>query len=385
MTGFRTRTAGGAAGTAILLLVLLHSQLAVWGAAPPSAPTVLALFGYGRDTVANFQFTEGLRSALGSGRASRPEYFAEYVDASRLSSLDYQRRLTFDDERVDAAGRGLSAPLGLGMGLAVGALAGTLWMENRRRHAAEIEARRHLATMAHLDRRAAMGHLTASLAHQLRQPLGAILRNSEAATAILESDNPNLAELQEIVGDIRKDDKRAAEIIRRVKTLLQNHEVHEEPVQLTQLVQETVQFMTPDATASGARIIATPQAPVVVTGDHVHLQQILVNLIMNGLDAMAQTPIDLRVVRISTRVSGAVAEMSVADQGVGIPPGSLLRVFDPFFSTKNDGMGMGLSVARSIVEAHKGRIVAENNIDRGATIRVFLPIRGRDGGDGRLC
>ena len=258
-------------------------------------------------------------------------------------------------------------------------------MENRRRHAAEIEARRHLATMADLDRRAAMGHLTASLAHQLRQPLGAILRNSEAATAILESDNPNLAELQEIVGDIRKDDKRAAEIIRRVKTLLQNHEVHEEPVQLTQLVQETVQFMTPDATASGARIIATPQAPVVVTGDHVHLQQILVNLIMNGLDAMAQTPIDLRVVRISTRVSGAVAEMSVADQGVGIPPGSLLRVFDPFFSTKNDGMGMGLSVARSIVEAHKGQIVAENNIDRGATIRVFLPIRGRDGGDGRLC
>ena len=187
MTGFRTRTAGGAAGTAILLLVLLHSQLAVWGAAPPSAPTVLALFGYGRDTVANFQFTEGLRSALGSGRASRPEYFAEYVDASRLSSLDYQRRLTFDDERVDAAGRGLSAPLGLGMGLAVGALAGTLWMENRRRHVAEVEARRHLATMADLDRRAAMGHLTASLAHQLRQPLGAILRNSEAATALLAS------------------------------------------------------------------------------------------------------------------------------------------------------------------------------------------------------
>ena len=350
MAGSRVSISAGAATTALVLLVVVGSQLAL-------QPTA---FSPGLDA-RELQGNETGHQRLAAGTV-----------------------LPVQDLPVGAGG--LPLPVGLAMGLAVSALMGTLWMEHRRRHAAEVEVRRHLATMADLDRRAAMGHLTASLAHQLRQPLGAILRNSEAATAILESDSPNLSELQEIVEDIRKDDKRAAEIIRRVKTLLQNHEVYEAPVNLAHLVQETVQFMTADASAKGASIQVASQPSVLVTADYVHLQQVLVNLIINGLDAMAQTSPDHRVILVSAIGHGSTAEISVTDQGVGIPPGSLKRVFDPFFSTKGDSMGMGLSVARNIVEAHRGRILAENNIGRGATIRVLLPARATpDGYEGSVC
>ena len=271
---------------------------------------------------------------------------------------------------------GVPSTSGLVLGLAVSGLMGTLWLEHRRRNLAEVEARRHLATMADLDRRAAMGHLTASLAHELRQPLGAILRNSEAATALLASETPNVVELQEIVEDIRKDDKRAAEIIRRVKGLLEKHEAKEEAVNVNDVARETVDFLAPDAAAKGARLHVSLQAQATVRGDRVHLQQVLVNLILNGLDAMRSTPADRRVVLVSTAARQGRLELSVRDEGAGIPAAVLPRVFEPFFSTKSDGMGMGLSVARSIVEAHGGRIAAENNSDSGATMRVFLPLRG---------
>jgi signal transduction histidine kinase len=296
------------------------------------------------------------------------------ISESRLPSDAVVR---FQESSSWWAGHGISTTTGLLMGLAVSGLAGTLWLEHRRRQIAEVEARRHLATMADLDRRAAMGHLTASLAHELRQPLGAILRNSEAATVLLAADPPNVVELQEIVEDIRKDDKRAAEIIRRVKGLLEKHEVREEAVNVNELARETVEFLAPDAAARGATLHVSLQNPAIVRGDRVHLQQVLVNLILNGLDAMAAAPPDRRTILVSTSAADGRLELSVADQGAGIPAAILTRVFDPFFSTKSDGMGMGLSVARGIVEAHGGRILAENNIDRGVTMRVLLPLRSR--------
>jgi len=296
------------------------------------------------------------------------------ISQSRLPSDAVVR---FQDYGSWWPGHGISATAGLLMGLAVSGLAGTLWLEHRRRHIAEVEARRHLATMADLDRRAAMGHLTASLAHELRQPLGAILRNSEAATALLATETPNVVELQEIVEDIRKDDKRAAEIIRRVKGLLEKHEAKEEAVNVNDVARETVAFLAPDVAARGATLNVSLQNPAVVRGDRVHLQQVLVNLILNGLDAMAATPPDRRTILVTTSPRNGQVELTVTDQGAGIPTAILPRVFDPFFSTKNDGMGMGLSVARGIVDAHGGRIVAENNVDRGATMRVLLPRRSR--------
>lgn len=254
-------------------------------------------------------------------------------------------------------------------------LVGMLYLERRRRHRAELEVRRYLATMADMDRRAAMGYLAASLAHELRQPLGAILRNSEAAKMLLASGTPNLAELAEIVDDIRKDDKRAADIIRRMKALLQHHEVSADRVDINEVARDTIEVTAPDARSRCARMqIALLKAPLIVAGDRVHLQQVLLNVVLNGLDAMAQTPHDQRLLVISTAHNDGHAEVSVRDGGSGIPAGTMDRIFDPFFSTKSDGMGMGLSIARSIVEAHHGRIVAEDNGGRGATLRVILPL-----------
>jgi signal transduction histidine kinase len=161
----------------------------------------------------------------------------------------------------------------LAVTLVLSVLAGTLWLEHRRRRRAEVKARSYLATMAHMDRRAAMANLTAALAHELHQPLGAILRNSEAAKLLLASATPNRDELWEIVEDIRKEDKRASEIIRRLRALLQNHELKEEPVDLNDLARESVEFASAAAASRGVRVQIDLQRThrALVTGDRVHL------------------------------------------------------------------------------------------------------------------
>jgi signal transduction histidine kinase len=266
--------------------------------------------------------------------------------------------------------------------VAVAALATRLWVERRGRRRAEARARQFLATMAHLDRRARVGQLTASLAHELNQPLGAILRNSEAAGMLLRSGEPPLAELREIVDDIRKDDKRAAEIIRRLRMLLQKRELGAEAVDLNDVTRETVAFVAPEAASRGVRLeLAVAALPSVVRGDRVHLQQALLNLVTNALDAMALTPSEHRRLVVATTLHRRHVEVSVEDSGSGFPDASVEQLFEPFYTTKKDGLGVGLSIARSIVEAHKGRILAENNRGRGATVRFSLPLqrRGREG------
>jgi signal transduction histidine kinase len=269
----------------------------------------------------------------------------------------------------------------LAVTLVLSVLAGTLWLEHRRRRRAEVKARSYLATMAHMDRRAAMANLTAALAHELHQPLGAILRNSEAAKLLLASATPNRDELWEIVEDIRKEDKRASEIIRRLRALLQNHELKEEPVDLNDLARESVEFASAAAASRGVRVQIDLQRThrAVVTGDRVHLQQVLLNLVLNGLDSMADTPSEHRRLIVATATSNGHVDVSVQDAGSGIPAHAIPKMFDPFFTTKADGMGMGLAVARSIIEAHNGRIAAVNNMHRGATVLFSLPLRrGKD-------
>jgi len=263
--------------------------------------------------------------------------------------------------------------------LVLAALCGTLLFEHRRRRRAEIQARRYLSTMADLDRRAAMGQLTASLAHELHQPLSAILRNAEAAGMLLDAGAP-AEDLREIVNDIRASDKRAAQIIQRVRTLVQKHEFGEEPIELNDVVRETMEVIAPDAASRAVRLQLVLDKPVavLVSGDRIHLQQILLNLVLNGLDAMADTPEDERRLVVSTAARNGQVDLAVRDAGSGIAEDIVPRLFDPFFTTKRDGMGMGLSVVRSIVEAHNGRIEAHNNAGRGATLRVSLPVRKPD-------
>jgi C4-dicarboxylate-specific signal transduction histidine kinase len=273
--------------------------------------------------------------------------------------------------------RGWTEPYTLGAAAVIVGLAflsGYLMLEHRRRQQAEMQVRHHLATMAHMDRLAAMGQLTASLAHELHQPLGAILRNSEAAKMLLASGRPVNDELKEIVDDIRKDDQRAAEIIRRMRTFLRKREVNNEAVDLNDVVRETVDFVVPAAMIKGVRLETDLKAsPAIVTGDRVHLQQVLLNLVLNGLDAMIDTPATERRLRVVTSTRNGEIAVAVRDKGAGIAPSAMAHIFDPFVTTKVEGMGMGLSIAKSIIEAHRGKIHAENNPDKGATVRFTIP------------
>jgi signal transduction histidine kinase len=254
-----------------------------------------------------------------------------------------------------------------------------LVFERRRRRRAEMDSRRNLAAMAHLDRRAAMGELATSLAHELNQPLNAILQNAGVAQMLLAANAvpPALAEMTDIVSDIRKDDLRASEVISRIRGLLQRHELQSHPVDLNEVAQDTVAIVRADARARGIQLeieLADRLEPI--RGDRVHLQQVLLNLLMNAFDAVATRPMEGRQVRVSISQSDREVRLAVTDTGIGIPTDHMGKVFEPFYTTKSEGtgMGMGLAIARSLIEAHAGRLVAENNTVGGATVWFSLPV-----------
>jgi signal transduction histidine kinase len=254
-----------------------------------------------------------------------------------------------------------------------------LVFERRRRRRAEMNARRHLAGMAHLDRRAAMGELATSLAHELNQPLNAILQNAGVAQMLLTSSTlpPALGEMAEIISDIRKDDLRASEVIRRMRALLQKHELEAQRVDLNDVARDTVAIVWPEAKARQIQLeVELAEGVRPILGDRVHLQQVLLNLLMNAADAVTPMPPERRRVRVWTRARDGEVRLGVDDTGVGIPTDRLSQVFEPFYTTKRDGsgMGMGLAIARSIVEAHAGRMGAENIAGGGATVWVSLPV-----------
>jgi PAS domain S-box-containing protein len=242
------------------------------------------------------------------------------------------------------------------------------------------EARRELA---HAGRLALMGELTASIAHEINQPLGAILTNAVAAEMMLEASAPALDQVRDILADIRKDDQRASEVIRRLRTLLSNRQMEIQPVDVNEVSSDVVLLVRAEARRRGITVASEPAADLPhVRGDKVHLQQVLLNLVLNGMDAMGDMPGERRLtLRTGVKEHGSV-EIAVTDTGHGILPDRFPRLFDPFFSTKKDGLGLGLSIARSLVEAHGGRIWAENNPEGGATFRFALPANaerpGRD-------
>jgi len=261
-----------------------------------------------------------------------------------------------------------------------------LVLERNRRRKAEIESRRNIAAMAHLDRRAAMGELATSLAHELSQPLNAILQNAGVAQMMLTTHPPPspLAEIVEIISDIRKDNIRASEVIRRMRGLLQKHELESQPVDLNGLIQETVPLVWPEARGRAIQLETDLGANVhPVMGDRVHLQQVLLNLLMNAVDAVAAMPPERRRVRVWSSQTDGEVRVAVSDTGAGIPTDRIADIFEPFYTTKVEGtgMGMGLAIARSIVEAHNGNMAAENNERGGATVSFSVPISPQPAGD----
>ena len=254
-----------------------------------------------------------------------------------------------------------------------------LVFERRRRRQAEVDSRRNLAAISHLDRRAAMGELATSLAHELNQPLNAILQNAGMAQMMLRSTTlpSELSEMTDIIGDIRKDDIRASEVIRRMRGLLQKHELEAHPVDLNDVAQETIAIVRPDARARQIEMeVELVDGIRPVLGDRVHLQQVLLNLLMNAMDAVTDMPPERQRVRVFTTQSEGAVRLAVSDTGPGIPFDKLTTIFEPFYTTKTggSGMGMGLAIARGIIEAHDGRIAAGNNTAGGATVWFSVPI-----------
>lgn len=229
--------------------------------------------------------------------------------------------------------------------------------------------------LAHASRLAALGELTAMIGHQINQPLTAILINAEAAEMMLNSADPPLAEIRQILGDICDDDLRADAVIRGVRALTQQRELHPQPVDLNRTITDVLRLTAGDALCRHVQIVGDlqPDLPPVFA-DRVSLEQVILNLIINGMDAMKDNSEATRQLTVSTRLTELHgAEVSVMDSGHGIPADSLPRLFDSFYTTKTEGTGLGLSIARTIIAAHQGRLWAENRPEGGAIFRFTVP------------
>lgn len=250
-----------------------------------------------------------------------------------------------------------------------------LWQRARRRRL-EREAGKLRHELAHSGRVTMLGQLAVSLAHELNQPLDSILRNAEAAELFLQSDAPDAGELRPIVADILSDDHRARDVIDRLRAFLKRREIDPQPLSLGDVVEEMVTLTKVDAVARRVGIeLDIPKELPRVLCDRVQLQQVLLNLLLNGMDALADSSAADKRIVVEARENGAgMVEVAVRDNGHGIPDGKPERLFESFYTSKPQGLGMGLPISRTIIEAHGGRLWAENNADRGATFRFTLPV-----------
>jgi signal transduction histidine kinase len=236
----------------------------------------------------------------------------------------------------------------------------------------ELEELRTEVTRA--GRVTALGQLASSLAHELSQPLGAILRNAEAAELLLATPTPDLEELRAIMADIHKDDRRAGDVIEKMRALIKRRNLEMQSLPLDEVVHDVISMVRPDALARHVALdcVMPPGLPP-VKGDRVHLSQVLLNLIINGMDAIQASRANTKrvVIEAQPHAHGQV-EVTVSDSGPGVPQEIIGKVFDPFFTTKSGGMGMGLPISRTIIEAHGGRLWAERGTGSGLTFRFTL-------------
>ena len=241
---------------------------------------------------------------------------------------------------------------------------------------AEVEARQHLEQISLLGRVSLLGEMTASLAHELGQPLAAIATNANAGMRFIERDKADPALLQEILADVEADAHRAHDIIQNVRNAIKKGDSTRHRINLNELITKVAHVVRPDAVGHSCKLetlLADDLPPI--EGDPVQIQQVLVNLVSNAFDSMRETPPSRRRVEIRTKANGhSDVQLSVRDHGAGIPREAHERLFDHFFTTKEKGLGMGLAIVLSIVEAHGGKIEAENVADGGARFRLTLPV-----------
>lgn len=268
---------------------------------------------------------------------------------------------------------------GGGLLLLAGASGTAAWWHLRRKHRRQLDELQHehklQAELAHANRVSTAGQLTAALAHELNQPLGIILSNAQAAQRMLQQEPPDLVELREILSDIVDEDRRAGEVIKRLRALLKRGETRLVPVSANEIIEDVLRLIRSELINRGVSVQTGLAAGLSeIEGDQVQLQQVLLNIIINACDAMAgNLPAD-RIIRISTIQQERMIRISIQDQGCGLPDGDATRIFQPFVTTKSQGMGMGLSICQSIIAAHHGRLLAEPHPEKGTTFHLELPV-----------
>jgi PAS domain S-box-containing protein len=241
--------------------------------------------------------------------------------------------------------------------------------------AAEAEAALQRQEVAHLMRVSVLGQLSGAIAHEINQPLTAILSNAQAALNLLAQKSPDLVEVRDALQDIVDEDNRAGEVVQRLRSLLKKTERKSEAVDLNDLVRSTIALLNSEIIGRkiDVKVDLSNEVPV-LSGDPIQLQQVLLNLLMNAMDAMGSMPRAQRRLAVATRVTPeAAVEITVKDNGTGIRSAEQARLFEPFYTTKADGLGLGLAICSTIVEAHGGTLTLANDDAGGALATLSLP------------
>lgn len=256
--------------------------------------------------------------------------------------------------------------------LVLGALLSLRVLKERQ---SKVSLEKHYAEITHAARLALVGELTASVTHEITQPLSAILSNVDTALLVIDRPDADIRLIRDILIDVRKDDLRAHGIVRRLRPMLRKRTVQFELVDLNKLVSNVMTLILPDARAHDASLKVSLDADIErVPADPIHIEQVLLNLLLNALHAIDETPQrSERILEVRTEKQPGCVRISVLDTGHGIATENLGQLFDSFFTTKPNGTGLGLSIARSIVKAHGGEIWAENRPSGGAAFIFTVP------------
>jgi len=256
-------------------------------------------------------------------------------------------------------------------------LIGYVFFQGRRRREAEAEAALQRKEVEHLMRVSVLGELSGSIAHEINQPLTAILSNAQAALHLLAQKSPDLVEVRDALEDIVHEDNRAGEVIHRLRDLLKKGERKVENVNINDLVRSTISLLNSELVGRDINVrLDLGNSAFLVRGDPVQLQQVLLNLVMNAMDAMASTLMARRFILISTRgAHNGMVDVLVKDRGHGIRPKENGHLFEPFYTTKDRGLGLGLALCSTIIRAHQGKLTLVNDEGGGAIAGFSLPIQ----------